>query len=183
MASLIDTGAWNEPSVILSTAVDVQAFHPLPLPPCSYPLLPSSAPKTTGWTYSLYFDSLGLSPVVIITVAMPSRDLVTLGLFIIDEFKYLDENGEPTGRSAPPSVRFSLQPSLSSTRTHNSHDFKIGGGGTFAAIGARLWSVPSHLSCNTIVPGVAHPAPSRPYLTVYSDLNIYTGYPQTKWAP
>ncbi|EIM88253.1 Ribokinase-like protein [Stereum hirsutum FP-91666 SS1] len=49
---------------------------------------------------------------------MSFRDFVTLGLFIIDEFKFLDENGEPTGRKASPS---------------------IGGGGTFAAVGARIW--------------------------------------------
>lgn len=30
------------------------------------------------------------------------RQLVTLGMFIIDEFEYMDENGQPTGRTLPP---------------------------------------------------------------------------------
>lgn len=43
---------------------------------------------------------------------------VTLGLFIIDEFSFADENGTPTGRVVAP---------------------EIGGGGTYAAVGARIW--------------------------------------------
>jgi len=43
---------------------------------------------------------------------------VTLGMFIIDEFSYVDEQGQPTGKVLPP---------------------QIGGGGTYAAIGARIW--------------------------------------------
>lgn len=30
------------------------------------------------------------------------RQLVTLGMFIIDEFEYLDEDGQPTGHALPP---------------------------------------------------------------------------------
>ncbi|EEB90010.1 hypothetical protein MPER_11842, partial [Moniliophthora perniciosa FA553] len=47
--------------------------------------------------------------------------LVTLGMFIIDEFEYLDEQGNPTGKQST---------------------FQIGGGGTYAAIGARIWLQP-----------------------------------------
>ena len=30
------------------------------------------------------------------------RQFVTLGMFIIDEFAYLDEEGNPTGKTLPP---------------------------------------------------------------------------------
>ncbi|KAH6915139.1 Ribokinase-like protein [Coprinopsis sp. MPI-PUGE-AT-0042] len=43
----------------------------------------------------------------------------TLGMFIIDDFSFADEQGNPTG--------------------------KIGGGGTYAAIGARIWLQPSEI--------------------------------------
>lgn len=46
------------------------------------------------------------------------NSFVTLGLFIIDEFTFMDEDGRPTGRYLAP---------------------QIGGGGTYAAIGARIW--------------------------------------------
>ncbi|KAL0580763.1 hypothetical protein V5O48_001228 [Marasmius crinis-equi] len=52
------------------------------------------------------------------------RAFVTLGMFIIDQFEYLDENGNDTGR-----------PSKS----------EIGGGGTYAAIGARIWLPPEEV--------------------------------------
>ncbi|KAI6004097.1 Ribokinase-like protein [Pisolithus albus] len=47
---------------------------------------------------------------------------VTLGMFIIDEFSFTDQDGKPTGKTLPS---------------------QIGGGGTYAAIGARIW-LPSH---------------------------------------
>ncbi|KAI9001247.1 Ribokinase-like protein [Trametes punicea] len=53
-----------------------------------------------------------------------SRDFVSLGMFIIDEFSFADENGDPTGKSLPP---------------------QIGGGGTYAAVGARIWLPPSNV--------------------------------------
>ena len=34
------------------------------------------------------------------------RQFVTLGMFIIDEFVFLDEKEQPTGRSLPPQVPF-----------------------------------------------------------------------------
>ncbi|KAJ7068095.1 Ribokinase-like protein [Mycena amicta] len=43
----------------------------------------------------------------------------TLGMFILDEFAFADELGKPTGQSVPS---------------------QIGGGGTYAVIGARIWS-------------------------------------------
>ncbi|KAI0356585.1 Ribokinase-like protein [Trametes cingulata] len=52
------------------------------------------------------------------------RDFVSLGMFIIDEFSFADEDGNPTGKTLAP---------------------QIGGGGTYAAIGARIWLPPSRL--------------------------------------
>ncbi|KAF8639802.1 hypothetical protein AX17_001061 [Amanita inopinata Kibby_2008] len=49
---------------------------------------------------------------------------VSLGMFIIDQFSYKDENGKSTGRALPP---------------------QIGGGGTYATIGARIWLTPDKL--------------------------------------
>ncbi|VDC06889.1 unnamed protein product [Peniophora sp. CBMAI 1063] len=46
------------------------------------------------------------------------RAVVTLGMFIIDEFSYTDAEGNPTGQTRKP---------------------EIGGGGTYAGIGARIW--------------------------------------------
>jgi len=43
---------------------------------------------------------------------------VTLGMFIIDEFLFMDEDGDASGKIVAP---------------------QIGGGGTYAAIGARIW--------------------------------------------
>ncbi|KAI0650075.1 Ribokinase-like protein [Trametes meyenii] len=51
-----------------------------------------------------------------------ARDFVSLGMFIIDEFSFADEDGNPTGRTLAP---------------------QIGGGGTYAAMGARIWLSPS----------------------------------------
>ncbi|KAL4075809.1 Ribokinase-like protein [Scleroderma citrinum] len=48
---------------------------------------------------------------------------VTFGMFIIDEFSFTDENGIPTGKIVPPQ----------GSR----------GGGTYAAIGARIWLPPN----------------------------------------
>ncbi|OSX60360.1 hypothetical protein POSPLADRAFT_1147632 [Postia placenta MAD-698-R-SB12] len=46
------------------------------------------------------------------------RIFVSLGMFIIDDFQFHDENDKPTGRTLPP---------------------QIGGGGTYATVGARIW--------------------------------------------
>ncbi|KAF5321091.1 hypothetical protein D9619_000958 [Psilocybe cf. subviscida] len=55
---------------------------------------------------------------------MGNRDFVTLGMFIIDAFSFMDEAGNPTGRTLEP---------------------QIGGGGTYASIGARIWLPPNRL--------------------------------------
>ncbi|KAJ3485052.1 hypothetical protein NLI96_g5240 [Meripilus lineatus] len=52
------------------------------------------------------------------------RHLVTLGMFIIDEFTFLDDIKNHAGRTADP---------------------QIGGGGTYATIGARMWLSPNQL--------------------------------------
>ncbi|KAF8760820.1 pfkB family carbohydrate kinase [Rhizoctonia solani] len=46
------------------------------------------------------------------------KQFVSLGLFILDEFEFLDATGEPTGKILPT---------------------QVGGGGTYAAVGARIW--------------------------------------------
>ncbi|QRV91255.1 PfkB family carbohydrate kinase [Ceratobasidium sp. AG-Ba] len=46
------------------------------------------------------------------------KHFVSLGLFILDEFEFPDTEGKPTGKTQPT---------------------QIGGGGTYAAIGARIW--------------------------------------------
>lgn len=33
-----------------------------------------------------------------------TREFVSLGMFIIDEFTFVDEKGEPTGQTLPPQV-------------------------------------------------------------------------------
>lgn len=68
-----------------------------------------------------------------------TREFVSLGMFIIDEFTFVDDKGEPTGQTLPPQVRAL---SICSIRIYNSKlpcDDQIGGGGTYAAIGARIW--------------------------------------------
>jgi len=52
------------------------------------------------------------------TSGRDTRTLVTLGMFIIDEFSFMDDNGQATGKIQPP---------------------QIGGGGTYTSIGARIW--------------------------------------------
>ncbi|KAI0763271.1 Ribokinase-like protein [Irpex lacteus] len=64
------------------------------------------------------------------------RHLVTLGMFIIDEFSYFNEDGTPTGRAS--SSQASL-PFISEVCTEG----EIGGGGTYANVGARIWLPPT----------------------------------------
>lgn len=64
-----------------------------------------------------------------------SPSFVTLGMFIIDEFSFLDKEGLPTGRSIAPQ------------ESQASCDFAVClmiilpqiGGGVYTAIGARIW--------------------------------------------
>ncbi|KAH7100627.1 Ribokinase-like protein [Auriculariales sp. MPI-PUGE-AT-0066] len=57
-------------------------------------------------------------------MAAHRKIFVTLGMFIVDEFEFLDEDGKATGQ----------------TRAA-----QIGGGGTYAAIGARIWLSPQNV--------------------------------------
>ncbi|KAI0092828.1 Ribokinase-like protein [Irpex rosettiformis] len=57
-------------------------------------------------------------------MAEDKRYLVTLGMFIIDEFTYFNEDGTPTGKAS---------------------SSQIGGGGTYASIGARIWLPPDQV--------------------------------------
>jgi len=68
---------------------------------------------------------------------MVQRQFVSLGMFIVDEFLFEDEDGNPTGRSLDP---------------------QIGGGGTYAAIGARIWLDPTDVG---IVVDRGHDFPSH----------------------
>ncbi|KAI0049586.1 Ribokinase-like protein [Auriscalpium vulgare] len=54
---------------------------------------------------------------------MSPRAFVTLGMFIIDQFSFQDEHGQPTGRTLAPQAEC----------------LPYSGGGTYATIGARLW--------------------------------------------
>ena len=63
---------------------------------------------------------------------------VTLGMFIIDDFSFSDENGVPTGRKVPPQERPSFL-RLYDLRLNPGITLQIGGG-TYTAIGARIWS-------------------------------------------
>lgn len=55
---------------------------------------------------------------------MTRRHFVSLGMFIVDEFLFEDEDGNPTGKSLGP---------------------QIGGGGTYAVVGARMWLDPTDI--------------------------------------
>jgi len=55
---------------------------------------------------------------------MTQRQFVSLGMFIVDQFLFEDEDGNPTGGKVDP---------------------QIGGGGTYAAIGARIWLDPTDI--------------------------------------
>lgn len=70
----------------------------------------------------------------------------SLGYFIVDEFHYLDARGDPTGKQSRAQVRLTelFDTSILITYIPISHFYlytQIGGGGTYAAIGARLWYV------------------------------------------
>ncbi len=69
-----------------------------------------------------------------------TRKLVTLGMFIIDEFAFLDAAGKQTGRTLSPQVEYTSR--VARARSLILSHFlllQIGGGGTYANIGARIW--------------------------------------------
>ncbi|KAH9853707.1 Ribokinase-like protein [Lenzites betulinus] len=85
-----------------------------------------------------------------------SLEFVSLGMFIIDEFSFADENGNPTGKTLPP---------------------QIGGGGTYAAIGARIWLPPSSVGM-IIDRGDDFPAHIQSALDAYGeDMWLYRDHP------
>ncbi|RPD61875.1 Ribokinase-like protein [Lentinus tigrinus ALCF2SS1-7] len=73
------------------------------------------------------------------------RAFVSLGMFIVDEFSFADEDGNPTGKTMAP---------------------QIGGGGTYASIGARIW-LPSSQVGMIIDRGHDFPAHIQDALNVY----------------
>ena len=66
-----------------------------------------------------------------------SLTFVTLGMFIIDEFSFLDEQGRPIGRSFAPQESW-LGCRILFTGFTIYFPPQIGGG-TYTAIGARIW--------------------------------------------
>lgn len=65
----------------------------------------------------------------------------TLGMFIIDEFEYKDDDGNPTGKIQKSQVGIPWGPFHRKQETNGCFFFllQIGGGGTYAIIGARMW--------------------------------------------
>lgn len=54
-------------------------------------------------------------------------DIITLGMFIVDEFEYNHPNGEPN------------------VEKQQNGESQIGGGGTYAIMGSRMWTSPTRL--------------------------------------
>ncbi|KAJ3856946.1 Ribokinase-like protein [Lentinula lateritia] len=75
-----------------------------------------------------------------------SKTFVTLGMFIIDEFSYTDLEGKSTKAST----------------------FEIGGGGTYAAIGTRLWLPPEQVGM-IVDKGYDFPSEIENKLKAYGD--------------
>jgi hypothetical protein len=53
------------------------------------------------------------------------RKLVTLGMFIIDEFAFLDTTGKPTGRTLPPQEEYTPR-FCTRSPAYPSLDFRLG---------------------------------------------------------
>ncbi|KAJ3810517.1 Ribokinase-like protein [Lentinula aff. lateritia] len=81
-----------------------------------------------------------------------SKTFVTLGMFIIDEFSYTDLEGKSTKAST-------FEPNL---------DAQIGGGGTYAAIGTRLWLPPEQVGM-IVDKGYDFPSEIENKLKAYGD--------------
>ncbi|KLO15658.1 hypothetical protein SCHPADRAFT_250738 [Schizopora paradoxa] len=62
---------------------------------------------------------------------------VSLGMFIIDQFEFLDAEGKKTGEELEPQVTDVV--SILQFCVLNYQGLQIGGGGVYAAIGARIW--------------------------------------------
>ncbi|TFK43159.1 Ribokinase-like protein [Crucibulum laeve] len=88
-----------------------------------------------------------------------AAQFVTLGMFIIDEFEFMDSDGHPTGRVLAP---------------------QIGGGGTYAAVGARIW-LPSNKIGMVIDRGYDFPATVEKQLLNYGhDMWMFRDQPHYK---
>jgi len=74
-----------------------------------------------------------------------SKAFSTLGMFILDRFEYLDEQGQPTGRETTE---------------------QIGGGGTYAAVGCRMWLAADRI-CMTVDRGHDFPQYAQEKLNSY----------------
>ena len=69
-----------------------------------------------------------------------TRQFVSIGMFIIDEFSFADEKGNPTGKSMVAQVSSKQLNGRSNFRSYTTLTLvQIGGGGTYASIGARIW--------------------------------------------
>ncbi|KAJ3762889.1 Ribokinase-like protein [Lentinula raphanica] len=105
-----------------------------------------------------------------------TKTFVTLGMFIIDEFSYTDTEGRTTRASKSEASRHLAR--------------QIGGGGTYAALGARIWLSPEQVGM-IVDKGYDFPSEIEDKLKTYGEdmwffrpqkeaqttraLNLYTG--------
>lgn len=86
-----------------------------------------------------------------------SARFVTLGMFIIDEFSYQDDEGKPI--------------------VDRKEESQIGGGGTYASIGARIWLPPTQL-CMVVDRGSDWPVPIQEKLDAFGpEMWLYRDQP------
>lgn len=91
--------------------------------------------------------------------AKHTKHFVSLGLFILDEFEFLDSKGNPTGKTQAT---------------------QIGGGGTYAAVGARIWLPPPAIG-QIVDRGMDFPASVQRELDHYgSDMWHFRDQPNNK---
>ncbi|KAG9104051.1 hypothetical protein FRC06_005948, partial [Ceratobasidium sp. 370] len=90
-----------------------------------------------------------------------AKHFVSLGLFILDEFEFLDVDGKPTGKTQAT---------------------QIGGGGTYSAIGARIW-LPASAVGHLVDRGTDFPAWVQQELDHYgSDMSHFRDQPTAQTA-
>ncbi|KAG8691794.1 hypothetical protein FRC11_009559 [Ceratobasidium sp. 423] len=109
-----------------------------------------------GLSAGLYLSNGDVREVV--SYRMP-KHFVSLGLFILDEFEFLDVTGNPTGKTLPT---------------------QVGGGGTYAAIGARIWLPASEIG-QIVDRGVDFPISVQQELDHYgSEMWYFRDQPENK---
>ncbi|KAJ1311012.1 hypothetical protein OPQ81_009518 [Rhizoctonia solani] len=87
------------------------------------------------------------------------KHFVSLGLFILDEFEFLDVTGKPTGKTLPT---------------------QVGGGGTYAVVGARIWLPASEIG-QIVDRGADFPASVQHELKHYgSDMWYFRDQPENR---